>query len=214
MDKLHGLFTAYEMRIEKYNPNMKETTLKASKNTKKQNKPKSKPYSSYRDDSKEDEEVENFVRKFKRGTDKYKGMLPLNFFNYDGISNFPSKCPYAKNKGSNEEEYPQKKNKNQKGDNRKKKNKFFKKKFYSKEDNSSSYENDDSENDLERVIFMVVEDDEEDSKDSEEEGEVDLREELINSLEELGKERKKIKSLKEYLKKKEGSKNSNSEQIE
>jgi hypothetical protein len=62
--------------------------------------------------------------------------------------------------------------------------------------------------DSERVLFMEVED------DSEEEGEVDLREELISALEELRKERKKNKSLKEELKMKEGSQNSNSEEIE
>jgi hypothetical protein len=58
---------------------------------------------------------------------------------------------------------------------------------------------------------MEVEDSEE---DSEEEGEVDLREELISALEELRIERKKIKSLKEELKEKEGSQNSNSKEVE
>jgi hypothetical protein len=48
--------------------------------------------------------VENFIRKLKRGTHEYKGMLPLKCFNYDGICHFHSKCPYAKNKGSDEEE--------------------------------------------------------------------------------------------------------------
>jgi hypothetical protein len=38
------------------------------------------------------------------------------------------------------------------------------------------------------------------SNSSEEEGKVDLREELINALEELRKERKKNKSLKKELK--------------
>jgi hypothetical protein len=51
-------------------------------------------------------------------------------------------------------------------------------------------------------------------EDSEEEGEVDLREELISALEELRIERKKIKSLKEELKEKEGSHNSNSKEVE
>jgi hypothetical protein len=161
MDELHGIFTAYEMRIEQENPVMKEAMFKASKKTKKKNKKKSKPDCSCNDDSEEDEEVENFVRKLKRGTDKYKGMLPLKCFNCDGIGHFSSKCPYAKNKGSDEEEDPKKKKKNQKGDKRRNKNKFFKKSFYSKEDNSSSDEDDDSDNDSERVLFMEVEDDDE-----------------------------------------------------
>jgi hypothetical protein len=91
MDELHGIFTAYEMRIEQDNPVMKEETFKESKKTKKKNKPKSKPDSSCNDDSEEDEEVANFVRKLKRGTDKYKGMLPLKCFNCDGIGHFSSK---------------------------------------------------------------------------------------------------------------------------
>jgi hypothetical protein len=65
MDERHGIFTAYEMRIEKDNPVMKEETFKKSKKTKKQNKAKSKPNSSYNDDSEEDEEVVKFVRKLK-----------------------------------------------------------------------------------------------------------------------------------------------------
>ena len=36
MDELHGIFTAYEVRIEQENPIMKEATLKESKKTKKQ----------------------------------------------------------------------------------------------------------------------------------------------------------------------------------
>jgi hypothetical protein len=125
IDELHGIFTNYEMRIEQENPVMKEETFKASKKTKKKNNKKSKTYSRCNDDSKEDEEMENFIRKLKRGTRKYKGMLPLKCFNCDGIGHFSSKCTYAKNKGSDEEEYPKKKKKSQKGDKRRNKKKFF-----------------------------------------------------------------------------------------
>jgi hypothetical protein len=34
MDELHGIFTAYEMRTEQENPDVKETTFKASKRSK------------------------------------------------------------------------------------------------------------------------------------------------------------------------------------
>jgi hypothetical protein len=91
-----------------------------------------------------------------------------------------------------------------------KKKKFFKKSFFSKEDGSSLDEDDDGDNDSERVLFMLVEYDEEDYEYSEEEGEFNLIVELISALEELGKERKKIKSLKADLKNKEGYQNSNS----
>ena len=34
MDELHGILTAYEMRVEKENPSKKETTFKVSNRTK------------------------------------------------------------------------------------------------------------------------------------------------------------------------------------
>jgi hypothetical protein len=92
MDVLHGIFTAYEMRIEQENIIMKEATFKGSKNTKKKNKQNSKLYCICNDDSEEDEKVEKIIRKLKRGIDKYKGR--------------------------DEEEYPKNKNKNKKGDKR------------------------------------------------------------------------------------------------
>jgi hypothetical protein len=114
--------------------------------------------------------MEKFVKKLKRGTEKYKGMLQLNFFNCGGISHFSSKFPH-KNKESDEEEDPRKKKKNQKG--KINKNKFFKKILCTKEYSSSSDEDEDIDGDKERVLFMEVEDSEE---DFEEEGQVDLKE--------------------------------------
>jgi hypothetical protein len=211
MDELHGILTAYEMRTEQDNPSRKEASFKASKKTKK-NKKNSKSNYSCNDDSDEDEEITNFVRKLKRGTRKYKGKLPLMCFNCGKVGHFSSKFPYAKNIYSDEEESPKKENKYQKGDKKRNKNKFFKKILYSKEDSSSSDEDDDSDNDSEKVLFMEFENDEE---DYEEEGEVDLEEELINALSELKIERKKNKSLKEELiKLKEDSQNPNSEKYQ
>jgi hypothetical protein len=111
MDMLHGIFTFYEMRIEEENRVMKEAKFKSSINMKKKNKQKSKLDCNYNNDSKENEEVENFVRKLKIGTDKYKGILPLKCFNCDGIDYVSSKFPYDKSKGSDEEEDPKKKKK-------------------------------------------------------------------------------------------------------
>jgi hypothetical protein len=98
MYELHVSFTTYEMRIEQENTVMKEATFKASKKTNKKNKKNSKPDCSCSDDSEEYEEVENFIRKLKTGTNKYKGMIPLKFFNCDGIGHFSDKCPYNKKK--------------------------------------------------------------------------------------------------------------------
>jgi hypothetical protein len=118
----------------------------------------------------------NFVRKLKKGTGNYKGMLPLKYFNCGGIGNFSSKFPH-KNKDSDEEEASKREKKYQKGNKRRNKRKFFKKSLYSKEDKSSSDEEDNDSNiDSERVLFMEVE------YDSKEEGEENLREELIIAL--------------------------------
>jgi hypothetical protein len=40
MDKLHGIFTAYEMRTKQKNPDIKEASFKASKSSKKKGKQK------------------------------------------------------------------------------------------------------------------------------------------------------------------------------
>jgi hypothetical protein len=207
MDELHGILTAYEMRTEQDNPSRKEATFKASKKTKKKNKKNSKSNCSCSDDSDEDEEMANFVRKLKRGTDKYKGMLPLKCFNCGKIGHFSTKCPYAKNSDSDEEEDPKKENKYQKGNKKGDKRKVFKKNLYSREESSSSDEDDDSDSDSERVLFMEMET-QKGTSESEEEGEVDLEAELISALTELKRERKKNKSLKEeMIKLKESSQN-------
>jgi hypothetical protein len=114
MDEFHGILIAYDMRIEQDNPMTKEETFKASKKTKNKYEQNPKLDCSCNDDSEEDEEVENFVRNMKRGTGKYKCMLPLKCFNCDGVGNFDNKCPY-KNKEINKEYGSKKKKKIEKG---------------------------------------------------------------------------------------------------
>jgi hypothetical protein len=137
MDELHGILTTYKMRMEQDNLVTKEVSFKESKKIKKKDKQNPNSDCSCNNDLKEDEEMANFVRRIKKGTDKYKGMLPLKCFNCDGVGHFVNKCPYEKNKGN--EEYDSKnKNKIQKG--RRNKNIFLKKSLITKEDNSSSDE--------------------------------------------------------------------------
>lgn len=40
----------------------------------------------------------NFVRRLKRGSEKYKGKLPLKCFNCEKIGHFVVKCPYGDKK--------------------------------------------------------------------------------------------------------------------
>jgi hypothetical protein len=140
MDKLHGIFTAYEMRTEQENPDVKEAAFKASKRSKKKKK-EQEEYSSSSDVSEDDEEVINFFKRLNKGTnDRYIGKLPLICFNCDGIGHFSNTCPHKKK--INHEGYS-KGRQTYKGKRTTKK--FFKKRFYTKEDFSSSDEVSDSE---------------------------------------------------------------------
>jgi hypothetical protein len=161
MDKLHGIFTAYEMRTEQENPDVKEAPFKSSKRSKK-NKKEQEEYSNNNDISKDDEEVANFVKSLNKGTNgKYRGKLPLISFNCDGIGHFANKCPHKKKR--NDEGYS-KGRQTYKGK-RTTKN-FFKKNFCIKEDISSSDKDEVNDNETWRVLFMAVEDS--DKEDSEE----------------------------------------------
>jgi hypothetical protein len=207
MDELHGIFTAYEMRTEQENPDIKEAAFKASKRSKKKGKKKEKEHSSNSDISEDDEEVANFVKRLNKGTnDRYKGKLPLICFNCDGIGHFANKCPHKKNK-RNDEDYS---NRKQTYKGKRTTKKVFKKSLCTKEDISSSDEDEVSDSETERVLFMAVEDsDKEDSRrrktteEEYEEAEVDYREELLCAIEVIRREKKKNKKLQAELDKKE-----------
>jgi hypothetical protein len=212
MDELHGIFTAYEMRTEQENPDVKEAAFKASKRSKKKKK-EQEEYSSNSDASEDDEEVANFVKRLNKGTNgRYRGKLPLICFNCDGIGHFANKCPHKKKR--NDEGYSKGKH-TYKGKITTKK--VFKKRLYTKEDISSSDEDEVSDNETGRVLFMAVKDsDKEDSKEEYEEAEeeceeveeeieeaeVDYREELMCAIEVIRREKKKNKKLQAELDKK------------
>jgi hypothetical protein len=154
MDEVHGIFTAYEMRIEQENKDVKEEAFKASKISKKKGKKKKITHSNNSDISEDDEEVANFVKRLNKGTDRrYRGKLPLICFNCDGIGHFANKCSHKKKR--NDEGYSKNKQ-TYKGKITTKK--VFKKILCTKEDISSSDEDEVSDSEIEIVLFMAVED--------------------------------------------------------
>jgi hypothetical protein len=98
MEELHGIFTAYEMRTERENPDIKESKKSKQKRRKKEE------HSNSSDVSLDEEEVVNFVKRLNKGTDDmYRGKIHLICFNCDGIGHFSNKFPY--NKKRNDEVY-------------------------------------------------------------------------------------------------------------
>jgi hypothetical protein len=119
MDELHGSLIAYEMRTstESDQPN-NEAAFKAIKKKK------------YKDNDL-DEEISNFVRRFQKGSGRYKGKSPLKYFYYGRIGHIVENCYYKKRSLNN------------------------KKSFYSKDDDISSDESDEEDNDGGEVLFIT-----------------------------------------------------------
>jgi len=115
LDELHAILTTYEMRIdEDEQPTRREATFKALRKI----RDKGNKDAKWSGDELDVEE-ENFVRKLKRETGRYKGKLPFKCFNHGKIGHYAKKCPFEANKL------------------------FSKKKsLYSKEDNGSSDDSD------------------------------------------------------------------------
>jgi hypothetical protein len=161
--------------------------------------------------------VANFVKRLNKGTNgRYRGKLPLIFFNCDGIGHFANRFPHKKKR--NDEGYSKGKHTCKCKITTKK---DFKKSLCIKEDISSSDEDEISDNEMGRVLFMAVKySDKEDSeeeyeeaeegyeevKDEIEEVEVDYREELMCAIEVIRREKKKNKKQQVELDKKKETK--------
>jgi hypothetical protein len=93
MDELHGPLIAYEMRTgtESDQPN-NEAAFKAIKKTKDR-------------DNDLDEEIANFVRRFQKGSGRYKGKSPLKCFNYGRIRHIVENCYYKKRSLNNKKRF-------------------------------------------------------------------------------------------------------------
>jgi hypothetical protein len=111
-------------------------------------------------------EEENFMRKLKKGSGKYKGKFPFKCFNCGKVGHFVAKCPYEKNESSdNEEDYNvkrkhhQHKNSHKQDKHEKKKNSYKNKKsLYSKGVSDSSEESSEIsfDSDREETLFMEI----------------------------------------------------------
>lgn len=177
MEKLHGILIAYEMRIESDNSVRKDVAFKASK---KQVDPNSNDGSNL--------EEENFIRKLHRGSRKYKGKLPFNFFNYGDVGNFMDKCPY---KDSNNVQQKHGKKLFLKGNKVQRKHKIF---FINEEGFSIDDEDQDiSKDEREKDVFMAMENIEDDAEVNSiyNDDEVDLMEKLLY----VGKEIKGLRKI-------------------
>jgi hypothetical protein len=98
--------------------------------------------------------VANFIKILNKGTDdRYRGKIPLIFFNCDSIGLFANKFPHKKKR--NDEGYSKGKQ-TYKGKRTTKK--VFKKILSTKEEISSSDEDEVSDNETGRALFMEVED--------------------------------------------------------
>ena len=131
-----------------------------------------------------------------RGSGRYKGKLPFKCFNCGRVGHYAAKCPHKKVRNQAQESEKDTSKFWQKG------KKSSRKSFYAQQDSSASKDSDEpsSEEGTSEFILMAIEDLEGLLlEDEEEEGEVDLEEELRSALEEIDRLKLKCRKQKEIL---------------
>jgi hypothetical protein len=169
------------MRITKGKSSTRETYFKVEKNT----------YSDI------DEIEANFVRRLKKGSDKYKGKFPFKCFNCGKIGHFGSKCPHKRKDQTYDDEEKQKHKKVYQENNFKKKSLCV-----NNDDDPSDDESSDSsiEDKISHIMLIALED-----LNTEDIGSdfidcevvVDLEGELVSAMEEIDRliEKKRKKKI-------------------
>jgi hypothetical protein len=183
-DQILGTLTAYEMRVVKDKPTSKEASFKADKN----------------EDSEPDEIEAKFVKRLKKGSEKYKGKLPFKCFNCGRIGHFSNKCPHkGKDQTCDDEE-------KYKHINLFKENNFKKKSLCANNDDDPSDEEDNDSSIEDKLNYFTLMDKENydnqstGSNEDDEEAVVDMEGELISALEEIDRLRIKNKNQRQLLK--------------
>jgi hypothetical protein len=182
-DQLLGTLTAYEMTIVKDKSTSREESFKAYKN----------------EDSEPDEIEEKFVKRLKKGSDKYKGKLPFKCFDCGRIGHFANKCPH-KRKDQTYDDEEKHKHKNLFKENN------FKKKILCANNEDDPLDDEDYDSPIEYklndFILMAKENYDNDitgSEVNEEEVVVDMEGELISALEDIDKLRIKNRKQRQLL---------------
>lgn len=196
---MHELFVslkAYEMRITGDTSLKKEATSNTTK--------KGKEVSTHKESSEDSNaKVEKFVRKLKRGSDRYKGKLPLKCFNCGKVKHFVAKCPHKETGGDESREFNKSIGKNRERNVYLQGRRGYRSQnnLYTIEDDTTDEENtsedDHHENAKKFNLFMALgESIDEDEEEEDIEAEVDWEGELISVHEKLSKTRKEIKKVK------------------